>query len=338
MKRHYFTAAIICALLFLACPVMAEEVIELKLAHFIPSTHIQHQKTYLPFAHNVEMLSGGKVKIKIYPGGTLGGPLQLPDAVKTGITDIAFVFPSMTTGRFPRFSAYDLPFLFNNSVQATHAAYELYERYLAEDFKDYKLLWLYCSDMGQLYSVDKPILTMEDFKGMKIRSPSASMSDALTRLGANPVGLPITELYMALAKHVIDGALTPNTVVADFKLYDQIRHITQADVYVSIMTVVMNKKKYDALPPFAKQAIDGAAGKQWGLHAAKVYDDYAKETVTKMRASGKVKIHDMSALEKKRMRDQLVEMENDWIRQNSARGIPAREMMDAVHRAAAKFE
>ncbi len=338
MKRHYFTAAIVCALLFPACPVPAAEVIELKLAHFIPATHIQHQKTYLPFARNVEELSGGKVKIKIYPGSTLGGPLQLPDAVKTGITDIAFIFPSMTTGRFPRFSAYDLPFLFNNSVQATKAAYDLYERYFAEDFKDYKLLWLYCSDTGQLYSVNKPILTREDFKGMKIRSPSASMSDALKRLGADPVGLPITELHMALEKHVIDGALTPNTVVADFKLYDQIRHITQADVYVSLMAVVMNKKKYDELPPFAKQAIDGASGEQWGLHAAKVYDDYAKETVEKMRSSGKVKIHDMSALEKKRMRDQLVGMENDWIRQNSAMGIPARELMDAMHRASAKFE
>jgi hypothetical protein len=46
----------------------------------------------------------------------------------------------------------------------------------------------------------------------------------------------------------------------------------------------------------------------------------------------------MSALEKKRMRDQLVGMENDWIQQNSAKGIPAREMTDAMHRAAAKFE
>lgn len=338
MKRNYFTTMIVCVLLFLASPVLAEEVIELKLAHFIPSTHIQHQKTYLPFAQNVENISGGKVKIKIYPAGTLGGAVQLPDAVKTGITDIAMIFPSMTTGRFPRFSAYDLPFIFDNPLQATRVAYELYERYFAEDFKDYKLLWIYCTDMGQLYSVEKPILTMEDFKGMKLRSPSASMSDALKRLGANPVGMPITEMNMALAKHVIDGALTPNTVVADFKLYDQIKHITQADVYVSVMAVVMNKKKYDALPLFAKQAIDGAAGKQWGLHATKVYDDYSRETVTKMRSSGQIKIHDMSAPEKKRMRKQLAGMESDWIQQNSAKGIPASEMMEALHRTAAKFE
>jgi len=73
MKRHYFTVAVVCASLFLACPIPAAEVIELKLAHFIPTTHIQHQETYLPFARNVEKLSSGKVKIKIYPEALWGG-------------------------------------------------------------------------------------------------------------------------------------------------------------------------------------------------------------------------------------------------------------------------
>lgn len=338
MKKHYLILLMICGVLLTAGPVAAQDAVELKLAHFIPSTHIQHQKTFLPFAQNVEKLSGGKVKIKIYPAGTLGGAVQLPDAVKTGIADIALIFPSMTSGRFPRFSAYDLPFLFDNPQQAIQVAYDLYERWFAEDLKDYKLLWIYCTDMGQLYSVDKPILTMEDFKGMKLRSPSASMSDALKRLGANPVGMPITEMHMALAKHVIDGALTPNTVVADFKLYDQIKHITQTDFYISIMAVVMNKKKYEALSPAAKQAIDNAGGKSWGLHATGVYDDYSRETVNQLRTSGNVKIHDMAPDERKKIRNQLAGMESDWIRQNSEKGIPAREMMDAIHRASAKIK
>lgn len=338
MKRYFFMSIVVCALWFVVSPLAAAPEIELKLAHFIPATHIQHQKTYLPFAANVEKLSGGRVQIKIYPGGTLGGPLQLPDAVRTGIADIAYIFPSMTTGRFPRFSAFDLPFLFDSPVQATRVAYELYESYLAEDFKDYRLLWMYCTDLGQLYSVSKPILALEDFAGMKLRSPSANMSDALKLLGANPVGLPITEMHMALARHVIDGALTPNTVVADFKLHDQIRHITQADMYLSVMAVVMNKKKYEAMPSFAREAIDTAGGKQWGLHAAKVYDDYARETVSAMRASGRVTIHDMSVRERGRLQDRLSRMEAAWIEKNSAGGIPAREIMTALHRAAAQFK
>jgi TRAP-type transport system periplasmic protein len=316
-------------------PALAAEVIELKLAHFMPPMHVQHQKSYVPFAQNVEKLSEGRVRIKIYTSSTLGGPLQLPDAVKTGITDIAFIFPSVTAGRFPRTSAFDLPFLFGSAVQATKVAYALYDKYLADDYKDYKVLWLYSSDTGQFYSATKPILTLADLKGMKLRSPSSTMSEALRLLGANPAGMPITEVQMALDKHVIDGALTPNTVVADFRLADQIKHITQANVYVSMMAVVMNKQKFDSLPLFAKKALEDASGQQWGLHAAKIYDDYAAETVKKLRESGKVRIHDLSPAEKKKLIYQLRGMEDDWIRKNTSKGIPARAMIDAMHQATA---
>jgi TRAP-type C4-dicarboxylate transport system substrate-binding protein len=314
---------------------LAAEVIELKLAHFMPPVHVQHQKSYVPFAQNVEKLSEGRVRVKIYTSSTLGGPLQLPDAVKTGITDIAFIFPSVTAGRFPRTSAFDLPFLFGSAVQATKVAYALYDKYLADDYKDYKVLWLYSSDTGQFYSATKPVLTLADLKGMKLRSPSSTMSEALKLLGANPAGMSITEVQMALDKHVIDGALTPNTVVADFRLADQIKHITQANVYVSMMAVVMNKQKFDSLPPFAKKALEDASGQQWGLHAAKIYDDYATETVKKLRESGKVKIHDLSPTEKKKLIYQLRGMEDDWIRKNTSKGIPARAMIDAMHQATA---
>ena len=89
--------------------------IELKMAHFMSPMHIQHQRSFVPFAKKVEELTGGKVKIRIYPGGALGGPKQLPDAVKAGITDIAFIIPGYSTGRFPRISAFDLPFLFDSA-------------------------------------------------------------------------------------------------------------------------------------------------------------------------------------------------------------------------------
>ena len=68
MKKHYLILLMICGVLLTAGPVAAQDAVELKLAHFIPSTHIQHQKTFLPFAQNVEKLSGGKVKMSTRPG------------------------------------------------------------------------------------------------------------------------------------------------------------------------------------------------------------------------------------------------------------------------------
>jgi len=310
--------------------VVKAQTIELKLAHFMPPMHIQHRKSFVPFSEKVAELTDGRVKIKIYSGGALGGPKQLPDAAKTGITDIAFIIPSYTTGRFPRISAFDLPFIFSNGVHATRVIYDLYDNYLAEDFKDYKVLWFYSCGTGQLHSATRPIRTLEDLRGMKMRSPSAYMTKALKLLGANPVGMPISKLQMSLQKKVIDGMLTPWSAIEDFKFWDLIKHLTELDMYLSPMTVVMNKKKWDSLPDSAKRAMDQASGKQWGLHAAQVYDNHDDNTIKKNNELRKIKVYRLPMSEKKRFMERVGGMDSDWVRELSKKGLPAKGILEAV--------
>jgi TRAP-type C4-dicarboxylate transport system substrate-binding protein len=314
------------------------ETIELKMAHFMSPLHVQHQQSFAPFAQEVEKLTGGKVKIKIFPGGALGGAPELADSVKTGITDIAFIVPSYTTGRFLRTSAFDLPFIFDNAVQAAEILYEVYDQYLAEDFKDYKVLWLYSCDTGQLHSVGKPIRKLADLQGMKMRAPSSYMSEALRLLGANPVSMPLSELSMALDKRVIDGMLSPNTSLTDFKLTELIKNTTQIDFYISPMAVIMNKEKYNSLPDYAKKALDQASGKNWGLRAAKIYDDYARTSLKTLSDAGKINIYRLSPEEKKKFMEKVKKMETDWVDRNTARGIPARELMGRIHELTARIK
>ena len=339
MKRLFF-GFFACIFLFgyglLAADRAACADIELKFAHFMSPMHIQHQKSFEPFAKRVQELTGGKVAVKIYPGGALGAPNQLPDAVKTGITDIAFIIPSYSTGRFERISALDLPFFFNSAVHATKTIYDMADQYFAEDFKDYKVLWFYSCGPGQFQSVSKPMHTLDDFKGMKMRAPSAYMSKAFKLLGSTPVGMPISELTVSLEKGVIDGMLTPFSAVKDFRLFDLVKHITEADVYVSPMAVVMNKGKFASLPDYAKQALEKASGKEWGIHAAQVYDDHDLDTAKEIRALGKTTIFKMPDAERKNCIARLRSMENDWAAEISKKGIPAQEILDAAHKFADK--
>jgi TRAP-type transport system periplasmic protein len=317
---------------------MSAETIELKMAHFMSPMHIQHQQSFVPFAEAVEKLTGGKVKIKIFPGGALGGAPELADSVKTGIADIAFIVPSYTTGRFPRTSAFDLPFNFNNAVQAAEVLYAVYDKYLVEDFKDYKVLWLYSCDTGQLHSVGKPIRTLADLQGMKMRTPSSYMSEALKLLGANPVSMPLSDLSMALDKHVIDGMLSPGTSLTDFKLTEIIKNTTQVDFYISPMAVIMNKEKYNSLPDYARIALDQASGKKWGLRASKIYDDYAKSSLKSLSDRGKIKVYRLTPQEKKKFMEKVRKMEADWVAKNMTKGIPAQELMDKIHELTAKIK
>ncbi|MBI4767307.1 MAG: TRAP transporter substrate-binding protein [Deltaproteobacteria bacterium] len=306
------------------------ETVNLKFSHFMSPKHIQHQKSFEPFCKKVEELSGGKVMIKIYSGGALGDPKQLPDAVKDGITDIAFIIPSYTTARFPRISVMDLPFLGDSAVHGTKVIYDLWDKYFAEDLKDYKVLWLYNAGPGQLMSVDKPMQTLEDIKGLKMRTPSAYMSKLLNVLRANPVGMPISELTMSLQKKVIDGVLTPFSAVTDFRLFDLIGHITEANVYITPMAVVMNKEKWNSLPNDAKKAIDKAAGEKWGIHASQVYDDHDQNTLKEIRAKGKIKVYKLPEGERQRIIKAVSVLEKEWVDDMSKKGFPAAQMMADV--------
>jgi len=312
------------------------EVIELKLAHFMSPMHVQHKQSFEPFSKKVEDLTDGKVKIKIFPGGALGGPAQLPDAVKAGITDIAFIIPSYTTGRFERLSVLDLPFMLGSAVQATKVIYDMYEEYFSDDFKDYKVLWLYSPGPGQIHSATKPVHVVEDLKGMKMRAPSAYMSKAFRILGSTPVGMPISELTISLQKGVIDGMLTPFSAVKDFRLFDLVKYVTEVDMYVSPMAVVMNKDKFESLPGYAKKAIEEASGKQWGLHAAQIYDQEDEATVAEINKQGKIKIIQLSDADRGKFEKEVASMKRDWVEEMSKKGLPSRELLEAAQGSADK--
>jgi TRAP-type C4-dicarboxylate transport system substrate-binding protein len=284
----------------------------------------------VPFTKRVAKMSKGKVKIKIYPGGALGKPKQLPDSVKTGITDIAFIIPSYTTGRFPRSSVLELPYLFDSAFHATRVIYDVYDKHFAEDFKDYKVLWVYSHGTGQVHSVTRPVKTLQDMKGMKLRTPSAYMTKAIKLLGASPVGMPIPKLHMSLEKKVIDGMVIPFSAVKDFKLFDLVKHITVVDMYVVAMAVVMNKEKFNSLPDSAKKAIDEASGKQWGLHAAQVYDNHDANTMKEIKKRGKIEVYTLSKSEAKKFRKKLDAMDSDWAGEMKKKALPGKKILRAV--------
>lgn len=340
MKRQVFflvVAAFLAGSFFTAdTRAVRAQTIELKLAHFMSPVHVQHQKSFEPFAKKVEELTGGKVTVKVFPGSALGGPTQLPDAVKAGITDIAFIIPSYTTGRFLRTSVLDLPFVVGSAVHATKVLYDVYDKYLAEDFKEYKVLWLYSCGPGQLHSGTKAITKLEDLKGTKMRSPSAYMSKALQLMGSNPVSMPISELTVSLQKGVIDGMLTPFSALADFRCFELVKYIAEVDFYVSPMAVVMNKEKFASLPDSAKKALEQAAGKQWGLHAALAYDEHDQNSVKEGSSKHNIKIEKISGAELQKFKDSVKVMEADWVKEISQKGLPAKEILEAVGASAKK--
>lgn len=304
------------------------ETIELKLAHFMPTMHVQHIHAFEPFAAKVAELSKGDVTIKIYPSAQLGNPKTMVDAIRTGITDIGFVLPSYVPGRFKRSSVFELPFVFNSAVHVTEGVYDIYADHLAEDYKDFKVLWFLSAPLSQVQTVEKAILTAADFKGLKIRSGNAMETTGIKLLGGNPVGMPISELSISLQKGVVDGAFTPYAAMNSHKLIDVVKHVSEVNYSGALMVVMMNKKKWNSLPEAAKKVIDQVATQEFGLKAAAAFDQEDLDNIALGKEKG-IQFHKLPEAEQGKVRNQIKGIWAEWVAKN-AKQFPAQEILDAA--------
>ena len=131
------------------------DTIEVKMSHFMPTKHVQHAKVMAPWAEKIEKLTDGRVKVTIFPGGALGKPPHQYDNAVKGITDIAFGLQSYTPGRFPLTSSLRLPFMVKSGEQGANVLWRMYEKYLQDEYKDVKVLWLFMHGPGQLHTTKK---------------------------------------------------------------------------------------------------------------------------------------------------------------------------------------
>ena len=305
----------------------SDDTIELKLAHFMPVMHVQHQKAFVPFAEKIAELTNNRLKIKIFPGATLGSPKTMVDAIMTGITDIGFVLPSYVPGRFPRSSLFELPFIFDSASSVTSAFYDNYQ-FFADDYKKFKVLWFLSSPLSQCHTVNKPILKALDFTGLKIRSGGSMETEGIKKLGGNPIGMPISDLAVALQRGTVDGAFTPYAALNSHKLVDIVKHITKINYSGALMAVLMNKRKWDSLPLSAQKAIDQVANKELGLMAAAAFDQEDSDNIEAGKAKG-IQFHKLSDAENTKVIKKIEGIWQEWVKKNASL-FPADKMLKAV--------
>ncbi len=253
---------------------MAQEKIKLKIAHFLPPGSNAQTKLIEPWAERVNKAANGRFEIEIYPSMQLGGkPPQLFDQVRTGVADVVWTLPGYTPGRFPKTEVFELPFMTAATSEATTSAiWDIYQKHLQDEYKDVKVLLLHCHAPGLVHTKDKPVKTMADLDGLKIRLPVKPIGEALKYLGATPIGMPVPEVYEALSRGVVDGTVIPWEVVSSIRTNELTKYHTNTGLYTSVFLFAMNKDKYESLPDDLKKAIDDASAATLA-EIGKAYDE-----------------------------------------------------------------
>jgi TRAP-type C4-dicarboxylate transport system substrate-binding protein len=168
----------------------AQEV-TLKVHHFLPASSYANTMFIQPWCDKVTKDSNNWLKCQIFPSMQLGGtPPQLYDQVKDGVVDVIWSLPGYTAGRFPLSEVFELPFMMQNPEATSKALWDYIQQYAPNEFKEVRPIAFHVHGDGVFHMRDKPIRTMADFKGLKLRAPTRQTNRFLAALGATPVGMP----------------------------------------------------------------------------------------------------------------------------------------------------
>jgi TRAP-type C4-dicarboxylate transport system substrate-binding protein len=294
---------------------------------FFPPGHGQCREA-MQWADEVQKNSSGKISITLFPGGTLTTAAQCYDGVVKGISDIGMSCFAYTRGRFPTMEALDLPLGYASGIVATRVANAFYRKIRPPELDDVKVLLLHAHGPGLLHS-RKPVRCLEDVSAMKIRSTGLS-AKLVQSLGGVPVAMPQGSTYEALQKGVVEGTFGPIEVLKGWKQAEVLPYTTGCHRigYTTVMFVVMNRAKWQALPSELQKVIEDAS-ERWITHHGQRWDLLDEQGRAYTLGLGN-QIISLPASESKRWQVAVQAVIEDYIAAKSNDGLPARAFLETI--------
>lgn len=284
-----------------------------------------------PWAKKVEEMTGGRLKITMFPGGALGKTSDHYYLAEKGIADISYALQDYTPGRFPLTTVYELPFMIPSAEKTSIAMWKTFEKFpeFQREYSEVKALALFCHPQGHFNTVKKPIKSLKDFQGMKFRTASPHVTKALKAFGAVPVTMAVSESYTALERGVVDGTVLPWEGLYVFNQAELLKYSTETDFYTMTMMVVMNKRKYDSLPDDIKKVIDQTTGIVMSREAGRVYDITRPVHKEKCLEKG-MEVIQLPPEDTKKLEELTMPLRREWIEEMDQKGLPGKAVLDAA--------
>jgi TRAP-type C4-dicarboxylate transport system substrate-binding protein len=310
--------------------------ITLTYSNFFPPVHTQ-SKLAEAWCKEVEKRTNGQVVIQYFPGQTLTKGAVCYDGVVQGISDIGLSVLAYTRGRFPVMEVLDLPLGYQNGRQATAVVNDFYYKMQPKELGDTQVMYLHAHGPGLLNTRKKPVRTLEDLKGMKVRSTGCS-AKVVAALGGTPVAKPMPESYQLLEKGVVDASVHPIESNKGWSLGEVIDFVTESYPagYTTTFFVVMNKDKWNSLPDDVKKTIQ-EINREWIAKTGEAWDQADQEGWKFIKEKG-VEVIKLSDEESKRWGEAVKPLLDEYVKKAEAAGLPGAEALKVAQEAVEKFK
>lgn len=213
------------------------------------------------FKKEVARLSNNTIQVDLFPNNTLGGAFEQVDQIRTGQIQMAWGGLSFYDKLSPEIAASVLPFGASSYKQAACEIDSDFGRYLEVKMAEKGVLLIGWGEVGARHVTNNkhPIKSVDDIKGLKIRTPSGDAWDLTFRaLGANPTPIDIKELYQALQQGVVDGQENPYDNMLVRKFYEVQKYLSNTGHFFDWAGYLVNKAAFDALTPAQQKAVQQA--------------------------------------------------------------------------------
>ena len=307
----------------------------LKVHHFLGTQSVQHTTMLGDWCKAIAKDSNNRLKCDIFPSMQLGGtPPQLYKQVVDGVVDVAWTLQAYTA-KLNKLEVFELPFMMTNAEATSRAAWDYGQKYAKDDFSDVKMLAIHVHGPGNIYTKNKVLTQMSDFKGLKVRAPTRQIVKMVSMLGATPVSMPVPQVPEALSKGVVDGAVIPYEVAHGLKVNELTNFTAETDrsynaLYTTVFVLPMNKAKYESLPADLKAVIDKNSGSDLSAFMGKTQagDDVVGKKIFEASKNQKISIIAKAELEK--WRKATDSLDDSWAKDMTAKGMDGAGMLKSA--------
>ncbi len=236
-------------------------------------------KTIVKYAELVEKASNGTIKMNVHSSGELGNDAEALQSTRMGTIDIIFAGTSGFTSFYDQAKILDLPFLFKDAQDAYTKVNGAIGEEIFKDLPKKGLVYLSEGDNGMRHiaTTKRPVHTVEDVKGLKIRVPTSQMYlDCWKALGSTPVALALNELAIALSNGTAEAQDNATYHLVANATFDDIKHYSFINYMWMGCTMACNAKTWKKLTPDQQKIL-----KEQAIVAAKYsFDTIEEDNVT----------------------------------------------------------
>ena len=288
------------------------------------------REAFSPWAKEVAKVTDGRVKVTLFYSSALFKVKQAYDAVATRVGDMGLVLPTYARNRFLVSSVLDLPMVAQEKAKInSEVLWEMYQAFpeIRKDYKEVKVLWAYMNPAFQLHFTKKQVRDLGELKNTVVSAGGTVNARIMKSLGASVESIPMTGVYLALQKGVVEGCFLPYAPLRSQRMADLLHYHTDANLMAVSFFVVINKDVWSKISPEDQKTIEKISGLEGARLVGSVFDKYQVRD-TKWMAEKGDKFYTLDPAERDKWAKKILPIRNEWIQDVKGKGVNGERLLE----------